>query len=54
MELIHCSEFTLKAKMTVTLGAPKVGFIKADGPRLCGKVTVVDISIPIQLLKSNR
>ncbi len=36
----------IKAKETVTFGAPKTGFYKNDGPRHAGKITIVDISIP--------
>jgi NAD(P)H-hydrate epimerase len=38
------------ATRTVTFGAPKVGFTRGQGPELCGRVTVADISIPRALL----
>jgi hydroxyethylthiazole kinase-like uncharacterized protein yjeF len=39
----------IKAKGTMTFGAPKTGFYKKQGPKLTGKVTIVDISIPRKL-----
>jgi NAD(P)H-hydrate epimerase len=42
---------TVRAKETVALGAPKTGFYLKDGPKVCGRVTVADISIPRNLLK---
>lgn len=38
------------ATRTVTFGAPKVGFGRAQGPSVTGDVDIVDISIPRQLL----
>jgi len=41
---------SVKAQETATLGAPKSGFFRREGPRHTGKISVVDISIPRQLL----
>ncbi len=40
----------VQASRTVTFGLPKVGFERGEGPRYCGEVVLVDISIPRQLL----
>jgi NAD(P)H-hydrate epimerase len=37
---------TVRASVTVTLGLPKPGLIKADGPRVSGEVWVADIGVP--------
>jgi hydroxyethylthiazole kinase-like uncharacterized protein yjeF len=36
----------VKAARTVTFIAPKVGFSRADGPEMCGEITVADIGVP--------
>ncbi|GIW70549.1 MAG: NAD(P)H-hydrate epimerase [Planctomycetota bacterium] len=41
----------VRATRTVTFAAPKVGFSRGQGPELTGPVTVLDISIPRQLLE---
>lgn len=38
----------VRADLTVTLGLPKPGLRKADGPRLCGEVWVADIGVPFE------
>lgn len=40
---------TVRADLTVTLGLPKPGLTKADGPRLCGEVWVADIGVPFEV-----
>ncbi len=40
----------LKAARTVTFGALKTGLLKKDGPRVAGRITVADISIPRRIL----
>jgi hydroxyethylthiazole kinase-like uncharacterized protein yjeF len=40
---------SVSAHITVTLGLPKVGLLKADGPRLAGEVWVADIGIPYEV-----
>lgn len=39
---------SVRADITVTLGLPKPGLSKADGPRLCGDVWVADIGVPLE------
>ena len=39
---------TVHADLTVTLGLPKPGLTKEDGPRLCGDVWVTDIGVPFE------
>jgi NAD(P)H-hydrate epimerase len=39
---------TVRADLTVTLGLPKPGLTKADGPRVAGEVWVVDIGVPFE------
>jgi NAD(P)H-hydrate epimerase len=39
---------TVHADLTVTLGLPKPGLTKEDGPRLCGDVWVADIGVPFE------
>ena len=39
---------TVRADLTVTLGLPKPGLTRADGPRLCGEVWVADIGVPFE------
>ena len=41
----------VKANKTVTFSFPKKGFLKNHGPRQTGKVVVVDIGIPVQVIK---
>jgi hydroxyethylthiazole kinase-like uncharacterized protein yjeF len=36
----------VRADITVTLGLPKQGLLRADGPRLAGEVWVADIGVP--------
>lgn len=40
---------TVRAKMTVTLGLPKPGLLKGDGPRVAGEVWIADIGIPFEV-----
>ena len=40
---------TVKARTTVTLGLPKAGLVRADGPRLAGEVWVADIGMPLEV-----
>jgi hydroxyethylthiazole kinase-like uncharacterized protein yjeF len=39
---------TVRAHTTVTLGLPKPGLLKADGPSLAGEVWVADIGVPFE------
>jgi len=39
---------TVRADLTVTLGLPKPGLMKADGRRLSGEVWVADIGVPFE------
>jgi NAD(P)H-hydrate epimerase len=39
---------SVKASTTLTLGLPKPGLFKGDGPRLSGEVLVADIGIPFE------
>lgn len=39
---------TVRADLTVTLGLPKPGLTKADGPRVAGEVWVADIGVPFE------
>lgn len=39
----------VKAHTTVTLGLPKAGLVKADGPSLAGEVWVADIGMPLEV-----
>jgi len=39
---------TVRADLTVTLGLPKPGLTRADGPRLCGEVWIADIGVPFE------
>ena len=36
----------IMASLTVTFHAPKLGHVLGDGPRMCGKLRVVDIGLP--------
>jgi hypothetical protein len=38
----------VRADLTVTLGLPKPGLTKEDGPRLSGDVWVADIGVPFE------
>ncbi len=38
----------VRADLTVTLGLPKAGMVKGDGPAFCGEVWVADIGIPAE------
>ena len=38
----------VRATTTVTLGLPKAGLTRADGPRLAGEVWVADIGVPFE------
>jgi ADP-dependent NAD(P)H-hydrate dehydratase / NAD(P)H-hydrate epimerase len=40
---------TVKAQTTVTLGLPKAGLTRGDGPRLAGEVWVTDIGMPLEV-----
>ncbi|MCG2711217.1 MAG: NAD(P)H-hydrate epimerase [Candidatus Omnitrophica bacterium] len=42
----------IAAHTTVAFGAAKTGFYKAEGPKKVGKLIVVDISLPRDLLKA--
>ena len=37
---------TVRADVTITLGLPKAGLMKADGPRLAGELWLADIGVP--------
>jgi ADP-dependent NAD(P)H-hydrate dehydratase / NAD(P)H-hydrate epimerase len=39
---------TVRAHTTVTLGLPKPGLLKGDGPSLAGEVWVADIGVPFE------
>jgi hydroxyethylthiazole kinase-like uncharacterized protein yjeF len=39
---------TVRAQTTVTLGLPKPGLLKGDGPGLAGEVWVADIGVPFE------
>jgi ADP-dependent NAD(P)H-hydrate dehydratase / NAD(P)H-hydrate epimerase len=39
---------TVRADITVSLGLPKPGLTRADGPSLCGGVWVADIGVPFE------
>lgn len=39
---------TVHADLTVTLGLPKPGLTRADGPRMCGDIWLADIGVPLQ------
>ena len=39
---------TVNAFATITLGLPKAGLLKGDGPRLSGTVLVADIGVPFE------
>jgi len=39
---------TVHAVATITLGLPKAGLLKGDGPRLSGTVLVADIGVPFE------
>jgi hydroxyethylthiazole kinase-like uncharacterized protein yjeF len=39
---------TVRAATTITLGLPKPGLLKSDGPRLSGGVLVADIGVPFE------
>jgi NAD(P)H-hydrate epimerase len=39
---------TVHATTTITLGLPKPGLLKGDGPRLSGGVLVADIGVPLE------
>ncbi|MFH0839226.1 MAG: NAD(P)H-hydrate epimerase [Candidatus Omnitrophota bacterium] len=41
----------VKAARTITFGLPKKGFFRNKGPLHTGKISVVDISLPLVLLK---
>jgi NAD(P)H-hydrate epimerase len=43
---------TVQATATVTLGLPKPGLLKADGPRLSGGVRVADIGVPFEVYEA--
>ncbi len=42
-----------KADYTLTMGLPKVGLLINDGPRVSGKIEIIDISYPQALSNSN-
>ncbi len=42
----------VRASVTVTFGVEKAGFALADGPALCGKIVVADISIPPSVIEA--
>ena len=39
----------VRAAVTITFAAPKLGFSRGSGPELCGTVEVVDIGLPREL-----
>lgn len=43
---------TVRASATITLGLPKPGLLKADGPRVAGKVWVADIGVPFEAYRA--
>jgi hydroxyethylthiazole kinase-like uncharacterized protein yjeF len=43
---------TVRANITVTLGLPKAGLLKTDGPRLAGEVWVADIGMPLEVYRA--
>lgn len=43
---------TVYADMTVTLGLPKAGLLKGDGPRASGEVWVADIGMPLEVYRA--
>ncbi len=42
----------IKADLTLTFIAPKLGFILGSGPSQCGEVQVLEIGIPVNILTS--
>ncbi|MBN1688508.1 MAG: NAD(P)H-hydrate epimerase [Candidatus Omnitrophica bacterium] len=46
-EVLGCA---MKATLTATLGLPKHGLFQGEGPRYAGRVCVVDIGLPKQIL----
>jgi NAD(P)H-hydrate epimerase len=42
---------SVRADLTATMLAPKVGFTRGQGPSLVGEVVVVDIGVPPSLLR---
>ena len=40
---------SVQAQTTVTLGLPKAGLTRADGPRLAGEIWVADIGMPLEV-----
>ncbi len=40
---------SVQSQTTVTLGLPKAGLTRADGPRLAGEVWVADIGMPLEV-----
>tara|TARA_B100000315_G_C14537511_1_gene569201 strand:+ start:249 stop:911 length:663 start_codon:yes stop_codon:yes gene_type:complete len=47
-------DVAVKADYTVSFIAPKKGFFLADGPKICGKIFVVDIGISRQVLEKSK
>ena len=39
----------LPARVTVTFGVPKQGFLRGEGPKVAGEVLVADISLPAKI-----
>ena len=48
------NNIAIDANLTVTMALPKVGLLINDGPKLTGKLDIVDISIPEHMLLNNR
>lgn len=42
----------VKASLTATLGIPKQGLFQGEGPKLAGKICVVDIGLPKELIRA--
>ncbi|OGW79283.1 MAG: hypothetical protein A2Z83_09025 [Omnitrophica bacterium GWA2_52_8] len=41
----------VRAKLTATLGIPKKGLFEGSGPALAGRVAVIDIGLPRELIR---
>ena len=41
----------VRATRTATFALPKIGFTKSSGPEITGRITVVDIGVPKELLQ---
>lgn len=43
----------IRAGLTVTMGLPKSGLIRGEGPEYCGRIEVADIGFPPDLLRTS-